>query len=74
MFTCPNCNRTGKIYGPPDTIAAQTHWKTCPSCVGKGVIPEYNRRKCPECEGWGEVGMVLMNPEPCPNCNARGIV
>lgn len=74
MFTCPNCNRQGKIYGPLGVIKMHAGWKTCPSCQGSGVIAQRNRRKCPECGGWGEVGMILMSPDPCPTCNGRGIV
>jgi DnaJ-class molecular chaperone len=74
MAVCPNCNAVGKIYGPPSAIAmkAIAHWRTCPSCYRTGVVSGYWRR-CDRCKGWGEVGYVI-NPNPCPECNGRGIV
>ena len=72
MAVCPNCNGKGKIYGPPDAMKISAHWKTCPSCLGKGEVSGH-WRKCDGCNGWGEVG-YLINPDPCSECNGRGIV
>jgi DnaJ-class molecular chaperone len=73
MAVCPNCNERGKIYGPPGTLKMNAHWKECPSCHGTGEVQGY-WRKCNRCKGWGEVGYVFISPDPCPECNGRGIV
>ncbi len=73
MAVCPNCNGRGKIYGPAGALKMNAVWKNCPSCQGKGEVSGY-WRKCDRCSGWGEVGYVFLNPDPCPDCNGRGIV
>jgi len=72
MAVCPNCNGERKIYGPPGALKINADWKRCPSCRGTGEVRGY-WRKCGNCGGWGEVG-YLINPDPCPECNGRGIV
>lgn len=72
MAVCPNCNGRGEIYGPPGVMKISADWKTCPSCHGTGEVSGY-WRKCDKCSGWGEIGR-LINPDPCPICNGRGIV
>jgi DnaJ-class molecular chaperone len=73
MAVCPNCNGRGEIYGPHGALKMNAVWKKCPSCRGAGDVDGY-WRKCDRCKGWGEVGYVFLNPDPCPECNARGIV
>lgn len=73
MAVCPNCNGQKKIYGPQGVLKMNAGWKECPSCGLKGEVSG-RWRKCEKCTGWGQVGYVFISPDPCPECNARGIV
>ena len=73
MSVCPNCNGTGHIYGPHGVLRMNADWKECPSCRGKGEVTGY-WQKCDRCGGWGWVGYVFLNPDPCPECNTLGVV
>lgn len=53
--------------------------ETCPVCHGSGAEPGTSPRRCPECNGTGQVrrvqqafGFNMVNVTDCPRCRGRG--
>lgn len=49
----------------------------CDDCGGSGAAPGTRPRRCPRCDGRGEVAVdqgFFSMAEPCPECNGRGQV
>ncbi len=58
-----------------------TRQETCPVCGGSGAEPGTSPRRCPECNGVGEVQQVrqtllgsMIYANTCPRCQGRGEV
>lgn len=58
-----------------------TREETCPICAGSGAEPGTSPRRCPECNGVGEVQQVrqtllgsMIYTNVCPRCQGRGEV
>ncbi len=58
-----------------------TRMETCEACHGNGAEPGTTLRRCPECNGVGEIRQVrqtflgsMVTSSTCPRCNGRGEV
>ncbi len=54
-------------------------WETCARCAGNGAEPNSEMKKCPQCNGTGELRKVqqsffgqFVNVAPCPKCRGEG--
>lgn len=68
------------VFGTEKQIEI-THRELCPNCGGSGAEPGTQPRRCPDCNGRGEVRRVqqslfgsFVNVGPCPRCGGRGEV
>lgn len=55
-------------------------FESCKTCDGSGIKPGSDPKKCPECEGKGEIKRVrnfgfmnLMEVQVCSQCNGKGV-
>ena len=73
MEICPNCLGRGEIKGPRSVAPGFQRRKVCPTCDGTGEVDVRKSGwvRCGECDGWGEVGM-LISPLTCSECNGYG--
>src|SRR5579864_608490 len=68
------------IFGVEKTIDL-TRMEPCDNCHGSGAEPGTGLRRCPECNGVGELRQVrqtflgsMVTSSTCPRCNGRGEV
>ncbi len=68
------------VFGAEKEIEVSRH-ETCINCGGSGAEPGTQPRRCPECNGRGEVRRVqqslfgsFVNVATCPRCGGRGEV
>lgn len=68
------------IFGAEKQIEL-TRMEVCESCKGSGAEPGTSLRRCPECNGVGEIRQVrqtflgsMVTSSTCPRCNGRGEV
>ena len=54
-------------------------WEACARCAGNGAEPNSEMKKCPQCNGTGELRKVqqsffgqFVNVAPCPKCRGEG--
>jgi molecular chaperone DnaJ len=54
-------------------------WEACARCAGSGAEPNSEMKKCPQCNGTGELRKVqqsffgqFVNVAPCPKCRGEG--
>ncbi len=66
------------IFGCDKEIEV-THSDTCPVCQGSGAEPGTTPKRCPQCNGTGEVRRMqqtilgsLVNVSTCDRCNGEG--
>jgi molecular chaperone DnaJ len=66
------------IFGCEKEIQV-THSDTCPVCQGSGAEPGTTPKRCPQCNGTGEVRRMqqtilgsLVNVSTCDRCNGEG--
>ena len=73
MEICPNCLGRGTILGPKSVAPGFQRRKECPTCGGSGEVDPRiaDWIECHECDGWGEVGM-LIGQVTCTECNGYG--
>ncbi|MEP7289224.1 MAG: molecular chaperone DnaJ [Chloroflexota bacterium] len=68
------------IFGAEKEIEV-ARMETCENCHGNGAEPGTSTRRCPDCNGTGEIRQTratllgsIIESAPCPRCHGRGEV